>query len=79
MRIRVAGDVARIGVRRVLYRVLMWKPEGKRPLGRQRRRWEDDIMMNLQEVVCGGMDWYELAKERGRRRALYAVINLRFP
>jgi hypothetical protein len=64
---------------RVLYRVLVGKPEGKRPLGRPRRRWEDNIKMNFQEVGCGGMDWIELAKDRDRWRALVnAVMNLRF-
>jgi hypothetical protein len=49
-----------------VYRVLMGKPEGKRPLGRPRRRWEDNIEMDLQEVGCGGMDWIELAQDRSR-------------
>jgi len=51
---------------RGVYRVLMGKPEGKRPLGRPRRRWEDNIKMDLQEVGCGGMDWIELAQDRDR-------------
>jgi hypothetical protein len=56
------------------------KPEGKRPGGRPRRRWEDNIKMNLQEVGCGGMDWIELAQDRDRWRGpLTAVINLRVP
>ena len=50
-----------MGERRVLYRVLVEKPEGKRPLGRPRRRWEDNIKVDLQEVGCEGMDWIELA------------------
>jgi len=50
-----------MGERRGVCRVLMGKPEGKRPLGRPRRRWKDNIMMDLQEVGCGGMDWIELA------------------
>jgi len=55
------------------------KPEGKRPLGRPRHRW-DDIMMNLQEVGCGGIDWFELAQDRGRWRAFVnEVMNLRVP
>jgi hypothetical protein len=56
------------------------KPEGKRPLGRPRRRWEDNIKMDLQVVGCGGMDWIELAQVRYRWRAIvYAVMNLRVP
>jgi hypothetical protein len=50
-----------MGERRGVYRVLVGKPEGKRPLGRPRRLWDDDIKMGLQEVGCGGMDWIELA------------------
>jgi hypothetical protein len=62
------------------YRVLVGRPEGKRPLGRSRLRWEDNNKMDLQEVGCGGMDWIELAQERDRWRALVnAVINLRIP
>ena len=58
----------------------MGKPEGKRPLGRRRRRWEENIKMDLQEVVCGDMDWIDLAQDRVRRRALVnAVMNLRVP
>jgi hypothetical protein len=61
-------------------RVLVGKPGGKRPLGRPRRRWEDNMKMNLQEVGCGGMDWIELARDRDRWRALVnAVMNLRIP
>ena len=58
----------------------MGKPEGKRPLGRPRHRWEDNIKMDLQEVVCWGMDWIELAQDMDRWRALVnAVMNLRVP
>jgi len=67
-----------MGEKRVVYRVLMGKPEGKKPLGRPRRRWEDNIKMDLQEVGCGGMDWTELAQDRDMWRALVsAVMNLR--
>jgi len=66
--------------RRGAYRVLVGKPERKRPLGRPRRRWEDNIKMNLQKVGCGAMDWIELAQDRDRWRALVnAVMNLRVP
>jgi len=79
-RVRRAGHVARIGERRSLYRVLVGKLEGKRPLGRPRRRWEDNIKIDLQEVRCGGMDWIELAQDRDRWRAVAnAVMNLRGP
>jgi hypothetical protein len=60
--------------------VLVRKPEGKRPLGRPRLRWEDNIKMDLQEVGCGSMNWIELAQERGWWRALVnAVMNFRVP
>jgi hypothetical protein len=63
-----------------VYRVSVGNPEGKRPLGRPRHRWEDNIKADLQKVGCGGMDWIELANDRDRWRALAnAVINLRFP
>ena len=79
-RMRWAGNVASRGDRRGVYRVLVGKPEGKRPLGRPRRRWEDNIKMDLQEVGCGGMDWIELAEDRDRWRALVnAVMNLLIP
>jgi len=64
--VRWAGHVARIGERRGVNRVLMGKPEGKRPLGIPRHRWEDNIKMDIQEVGCGGMDWIELAEDRDR-------------
>ena len=79
-RMRWAGHVARMRERRGVYRVLVGKHEGKRPLGRPRRRWEDNITMDLQEVGCGGMDWIELAQDRDRRRALVsAVMKFRIP
>jgi len=60
--------------------VLVGKPEGKRPLGRSRHIWEDNIKLDLQVVGCGGMDWIELAQDRDRWRALVnAVMNLRVP
>jgi len=72
--------VARMGERRRVYKVLVGKSEGKRPLGRPRRRWEDNIKMDLQEVGYGGMDWIELAQDRERWRAVVnAVMNLRVP
>ena len=63
-----------------MYRVLVGKPDGKKPLVRPRRRWDDNIKMDIQEVGCGGMDWTELAQDRDRWRALLnAVMNLRVP
>ena len=79
-RMRWAGHVARMGEGRGVYRVLVGKPEGKVPLGRPRRRWVDNIRMNLQEVGCGYMDWIGLAQDRDRwRRLVSAVMNLRVP
>jgi hypothetical protein len=79
-RMRCAGHVERMSLSRRIYRVLMGKPEGNRPLGRPRHRWEDNIMMDLQEVRCGVMDWIELAQDRDRWRALVnEVMNLRVP
>ena len=76
---RWAGHVARMG-RRGVYRVLAGKPEGMRPLGRLRHRWEENIKMDLQEEGCGGMDWIELAQDRDRCRALVnAIMTRRFP
>jgi hypothetical protein len=79
-RMRWAGHVKRMGQGRGVYRVLVGKAEGKRPLGRPRRRWEDNIKVDLQKVrgVCG--DWMELAQDRYRCRALAStVMNLRVP
>ena len=72
--------VVRMGERRDVYRVLVGKPEGKSPLGRPRRRWEENINTDLKEVGFVGMDWIEMAQERDRWRALVnAVMNLRVP
>jgi len=77
---RWAVLVARMGKRRSVHRILVGKPEGKIPLGRYRRRWDDNIKMELLEVGCGGMDWIKLAQDRERWRALVnAVMNLRVP
>jgi len=74
----MGGACSAYGGRRGVYRVLVGKPGGKRLLGRPRRRWEDNIKMNIQKVGCGGVDWIELAQDRNRWRALVnAVMNLR--
>jgi hypothetical protein len=74
IRMRWAGHVARMGEKRGVYRVLVGKPEGKRLLGRPRRRWEDNIKMDLQEVGCGDMGRIELAQDRDRWRALVNAV-----
>jgi hypothetical protein len=69
-----------MGKERVVYRVLVEKPEGRRSLGRPRHRWEDNIRMDLREVGCGCVDWMELAQDNNRWHALVsAVMNLRVP
>jgi len=68
-KMRWAGHVARVRERRVVYRVLLGKPEGKRLLVRPRSRWEDTIERNLLEVGCGGVDWIELTKDKDKLRA----------
>ena len=74
------GHVACMGEGRDVYRVLLEKLEGKRPLGRPRRRWEDNIKMDLQEVGGSCGDWMELAQDRDRWRALVSmVMNFRVP
>ena len=79
-RMTSTGHVVRMGEERGVCRVLVGKPEGKRPLGRPRRRWVDNIRMYLQEVACGYMDWIGLAQDRDRWRTLVsAVMNLRVP
>ena len=76
-RMRWAGHVAHIGEEREVYRVLVGKPEGKRPLWRPRRRWGHNIRMHFQEVRCGYVDWIGMAQDRDRWRTLVsAVINL---
>ena len=78
--VRWAGNVARMGERRGVYRVLVGRPEGKRPLGRSRRRWENNIKMDLEEVGRGRGDWMELAQDRDRWRALVGTVrNFRVP
>jgi len=79
-RMRWAGHVARMGEERGVYKLLVGKPEGRRPLGRPRRRLVDNIRMDLQEVGCGYMDWIGLAQGRDRWWTLLsAVMNLRVP
>jgi len=79
-RMRWAGHVARMGEERAVYRVLVGKLEGKRQLGRPRRRWVDNIRMDLQEVRCGYRDWIELAQDRERwRKLVSAIMNPRVP
>jgi hypothetical protein len=77
-RMRWAGHVARMGEERNVYRYLMGKPEGKRPLGRPRRRWEDGIRMDLREIGWGSVEWTQLAHDRDRWPAVVnTVMNLR--
>ena len=79
-RMRWAGHVARMGQGKGLYRVLAGKPEGKSPLGKPRRRWEDNIKMGLQELGGGCGDWMELAQDRDRWRTLVStVMNIQVP
>ena len=76
----MGGACSACGERRGEYRVLGGKHEGKRPLGKPRRRWDDNIKIDLQEVGCGYMDWIDLAQDRDRWRTLVnGVINLRVP
>jgi hypothetical protein len=79
-RMRRAGHVARMGKKRKAYRILVGKPEGKRPLGSPRCRWMDNIRMDLGEVDWGDVDWIGLAKDRNRWRAVVnSVLNIRVP
>jgi hypothetical protein len=77
-RMRWLGHVARVGEKRNAYRILVGKPEGKRPLGRRRRRWMDNIKMDLREIEWDGVDWIDMAQYRDQWRALVnMVLNLR--
>jgi hypothetical protein len=79
-RMRWAGHVARMGEKRNAYRILVGKPEGKRPLGRPRRRWVDNIKMDLREIEWDGLDWIDLSQDRDQWRApVNTVLNLRVP
>jgi hypothetical protein len=79
-RMRWAEHVARMGERRDVYRVLVWRPEGKRPLGRPRRRWEENIKTNLKEIRIDGVNRIRMAQDTVRWRAFVnTVMNLRFP
>jgi hypothetical protein len=79
-RMRWAGHAARMGKMRNAYMILVGKPEGKRPLGRPRRRWVDNIRVDLGEIGWDGVDWIDLAQDRDQWRALVnTVMNLRVP
>jgi hypothetical protein len=79
-RMRWAGHVARMGEVRVAYNILVGRPEGRRPLGRPRRRWEDNIKMDLKEMGFGDVDWIHWAQDRDRWWAVVnTVMNLRVP
>jgi hypothetical protein len=79
-RMRWAGHVARMGEMRGAYNILVGRPGGRRPLGKPRCRWEDNIKMDLREIGFGDMDWIHLAQDRDRWRALVnTVMNLRVP
>jgi hypothetical protein len=79
-RMRLTGHIARMGSKKNAYRIFVGKPEGKRPLGRPRRRWVDNIKRDLREIVRDGMDWFELDQDRDQWRALVStVINFRIP
>jgi hypothetical protein len=79
-RMRCSGHVARMGRRRNAYRILAGKPEGRRPLGRPRRRWVDNIKMDRREIGCDDIDWIDLAQNRDQWRALVTmVLNLWVP
>jgi hypothetical protein len=76
----MGGACSTDGEERTAYGILVGKPEGKRPLERPRRRWEDNIRMDLREIRWGGMDWIDVAQDRAQWRALVnTVMNLRVP
>jgi hypothetical protein len=76
----MGGACSTNGEEKTVYRILVGKPEGKRPLRSPRRRWEDDIRMDLREIGWGGMDWIDLAQDRDQWRALVnTAMNLRVP
>jgi hypothetical protein len=79
-RMRWTGHISRMGAKRNAYRLLVGNPEGKRPLGKPRHRWEDNIRADLKEMGWGGVDWIDLAQNRDMWRALVnMVMNLRVP
>jgi hypothetical protein len=79
-RMRRAGDVACMGAQRNAYRILVGNPEGKRPIGRPRHRWVDNIKMDLREIGWDDMDWIDLDQDRDQWRALVnMVVNLQVP
>jgi hypothetical protein len=79
-RMKWAGHVARMGEKRNVYRILLGNPGGKKPLGRRRRRWMDNIKMDLREVGWNGMEWIDLVQDRDQWRSLVnAVMNFRVP
>jgi hypothetical protein len=79
-RMRWARHVARMEAKRNAYRILVGRPEGKRPLGRPRRRWVDNVKMDVREIGWGGMDWIDLAENRDQWRVLVnTLMNLRLP
>jgi hypothetical protein len=79
-RMRLAGHAARMGEKRNAYRILVGKPRGKRPLGRPRRRWADNIKMDLREIGWDGVDWIDLAQDRDQWRALVnTAMNFQVP
>jgi hypothetical protein len=79
-RMRWAGHVARLGEKRNAYRILVGKPEGKRPHGRPRHRWVDNIKMDLREIGWDGVDWMDMVEDRNQWRALVnMILNLRVP